>query len=277
MLGSVFSPWYAAARRRGPTDPLRHCAVNVALYGAGSRTWALTERGRDAVERTSDRLRIGASHLTLARDGALEVHFDERTAPLPGSLRGKVRLEASGIFAEPQVLDASGAHTWWPVAPRTRAHVNVSSHGVSFEGSAYFDANAGGEPLERRLARWSWARVDRGNGTVITYDVTDRAGNGDTRTLAFDRDNRRVDAPRLLPCALGRGAWGVARPGRADHSQGLRALRTLEDSPFYTRTEIEACVGGRLGRGVHESLDLERFENPWVQRMLPFRMRDERR
>ena len=45
FLGSVFSPYYAWARRRGPSDPLRHCALNVALYGPRKR-WAMTERAR---------------------------------------------------------------------------------------------------------------------------------------------------------------------------------------------------------------------------------------
>ena len=37
FIGSVFSPYYALARRRGAGDPLDHCALNVALYGAGGR------------------------------------------------------------------------------------------------------------------------------------------------------------------------------------------------------------------------------------------------
>ncbi len=34
MIGSVFSPYYAQARRGGPTNPEEHSALNVALYGA---------------------------------------------------------------------------------------------------------------------------------------------------------------------------------------------------------------------------------------------------
>ncbi|MEQ8516068.1 MAG: hypothetical protein RIC38_10725, partial [Chromatocurvus sp.] len=48
FVGSVFSPYYAAARRRGPTDPGNHCAINAVLYNPGGRkVWALTERGRN--------------------------------------------------------------------------------------------------------------------------------------------------------------------------------------------------------------------------------------
>ena len=46
LIGSVFSPYYAWARRRGPADPEQFCALNVALYGKDRRAWAMTERGR---------------------------------------------------------------------------------------------------------------------------------------------------------------------------------------------------------------------------------------
>ena len=35
FIGSVFSPYYALARRNGPADPLNHCAINVAIYRKG--------------------------------------------------------------------------------------------------------------------------------------------------------------------------------------------------------------------------------------------------
>jgi hypothetical protein len=52
FVGSVFSPYYAWARRpRAQHAPraLDHCAINVALYGPGRGRWAMTERGADRV------------------------------------------------------------------------------------------------------------------------------------------------------------------------------------------------------------------------------------
>ena len=63
FIGSVFSPYYAAARRRAPADPEQHVAFNVALYGAGTDRWAMTERGRQHLQRDADHLRIGPSGL----------------------------------------------------------------------------------------------------------------------------------------------------------------------------------------------------------------------
>ena len=70
FIGSVFSPYYARARRRGAADPLQHCAVNVALYGPRGKRWAMTERGRAAVARTPSSLAIGRSALRLGRRDA---------------------------------------------------------------------------------------------------------------------------------------------------------------------------------------------------------------
>ena len=45
FVGSVFSPYYAAARRRQEAvAPARFCAINVALYGPNRTAWAMTER-----------------------------------------------------------------------------------------------------------------------------------------------------------------------------------------------------------------------------------------
>ena len=49
FIGSVFSPYYAFARRKGPADPLNHCAINVAVYRKGGNRWAMTKRPRGAV------------------------------------------------------------------------------------------------------------------------------------------------------------------------------------------------------------------------------------
>ncbi|MFM7004007.1 MAG: hypothetical protein ACKOXN_08715, partial [Limnohabitans sp.] len=48
FVGSVFSPYYAWARRSGQADPENHCALNVAIYSKGASRWAMTERGKES-------------------------------------------------------------------------------------------------------------------------------------------------------------------------------------------------------------------------------------
>ena len=95
FIGSVFSPYYAWSRRRGGGDPMRHCALNVALYGQGKR-WSMTERGAGAVQRGADFLAIGPSALSWDGSG-LTVRIDEMAVPLPRRIRGTVRLYPSAI------------------------------------------------------------------------------------------------------------------------------------------------------------------------------------
>ena len=66
--------------------------------------------------------------------------------------------------------------------------------------------------------------------------------------------------------------WRMARQTRSDAAGKARVIKTLEDTPFYSRSIIEASVGGATVTGMHESLSLDRFDTRWVQSLLPFRM-----
>jgi carotenoid 1,2-hydratase len=46
----------------------------------------------------------------------------------------------------------------------------------------------------------------------------------------------------------------------------------LEDAPFYARSVVAARLFGEPVLSFHESLALDRFANPWVRLMLPFRV-----
>ena len=111
FIGSVFSPYYAAARRRAPADPEQHVAFNVALYGAGTDRWAMTERGRQRLQRDADHLRIGPSGLHW-QGGALCAEIDEWCVPWPRRLRGRLRLGALALPGTCFALDAAARHRW---------------------------------------------------------------------------------------------------------------------------------------------------------------------
>ncbi len=65
FVGSVFSPFYADARRRGRAEAIDHCAINVALYG-DVRRWAMTERDRGAVRPDGRVIRRRAEPVAVA-------------------------------------------------------------------------------------------------------------------------------------------------------------------------------------------------------------------
>jgi carotenoid 1,2-hydratase len=276
FVGSVFSPYYAWARRRGSADPEQFCALNVALYGPrGGKRWALTERRRASLHRDSATLAIGPS--ALAWDGsALTIRIDEVTVPLPRRLRGTLRVLPAGLTGHTVPLDAAGRHRWSPLAPVGRVEVAMDSPALRWSGHAYLDANHGDAPLEADFARWDWSRADLADGgAALLYDVTRL--DGSERSLAL-----RVDARGALqsfapppPAALPATRWRVRRATRANGAASVR--RTLEDTPFYARSVLDSRLLGEDVVALHESLSLDRFRNPLVQLMLPFRMPRARR
>lgn len=284
LLGSVFSPYYAAARDRGSADPLEHCAMNVALYGPRPRPraqgdrWALTERGSRSVARGARDLAIGPS--SMEWDGTeLRIAFDETTAPIPTRLRGRVRVRPSELSGEVFALDAAGRHAWSPIAPVATAEVDLESPSLRFRGAAYVDTNAGDEPLERAFSSWTWSRSSRPGETAVTYDVRRADGSGALIAKVFGAGGEARDLGGLREMPLGRTRWGMHRSIQADAStspsRSPKILRTLEDTPFYARSLASASFSGQPSTVVHEALSLDRFKQGWVQFLLPFRMRRE--
>jgi len=244
----------------------------VAVYGAGGKRWALTERGHRALERTPGRLRIGPS--TLAWDGsALTVRFDEVTVPLPSRLRGSVRVQPAALVNRAFVLDDAGRHRWRPMAPCAHAEVVLERPALSWAGRAYLDTNAGDEPLEDAFFGWDWSRAALRRGTAVLYDVHRRSGGRLALALRFDPAGSVEPFPPppgvRLPC----GRWRVERATRAEPGAAAPAvLETLEDTPFYARSLVSTTLFGEPVTAVHESLSLERFRAAWVRMLLPFRM-----
>lgn len=278
FIGSVFSPYYARARRRhaeGAAPAEAHCAVNLSLYrrpagaSAFQRLWAMTERGAQALQRSPEQLRIGPSRLRWQRDGSLAIDVDEITAPWPRRLRGRIALQPGSLPGQAFTLDAAGRHVWQPLSPSARVDVAFDAPTLRWQGEAYLDSNHGSRPLAHDFRSWQWQRSALpGRRGRVLYDVQAADGSVHALALAFEADGS-VQALALAPWqALPASAWGVARSSRA--AQPPAVLATLESGPFYCRSLLRDADDGALA--VHESLSLERFERPWVQAMLPFRM-----
>ncbi len=267
----MFSPYYAWARRRGAGDPLQHCALNVALYGAGGKRWTLTERNGRALQRSRTRLGIGPSAMTW--DGtALTVHIDEFTAPFPSRLRGTVRVQPTSLPGRSFALDAAGRHIWTPISPCARVEVVLERPVLRWSGAGYFDANAGSEPLEAGFRSWDWSRAALRHGTAVLYDAVRQDGSTRLLALRFDPDGGVQTFEPPPPVRLPATTWRVARGTRADTGHGAAVVETLEDTPFYARSLLRTHLLGEGATAVHESLSLDRFRTPWVQALLPFRM-----
>lgn len=268
FIGSVFSPYYALARSLGRADPLNHCALNVALYGARKR-WALTERKRADLVRDDTALAVGPSKLDW--DGtSLNIEIDEVTVPFPTRIRGAVRVWPTATVERAFPLDAQGRHHWQPIAPCARIEVDMQAPVLRWCGAGYLDCNFGDEPLEAAFTRWDWSRAPVEGGTAVLYDIERRNNSALGLALRLGADGS-VDNFETPPRSdLPRTFWKVERQAR---SEGMPVvIRTLEDTPFYARSLVGLRLIGERTVGVHESLSLDRVMHPIVRAMLPFRM-----
>lgn len=272
FIGSVFSPYYASARRNGLGDAQNHVALNVALYGRRGARWSMTERSAGALSRSDSQLVIGPSALHWHGD-TLEIELDEISVPIPRRIRGRIRVHPRYLPCKRYALDDAGLHGWQPIAPRAEVEVELDHPRLRWRGTGYLDSNAGNVPLEESFRDWDWSRATTDGGeSLIVYQV--RQMRGDDRNLALHfRDDGTVEpfqapTPRPLPKAL----WGVNGAGSLDPEHPVRMVERLEDTPFYSRTHLSGVLAGRPVEVMHESLSLRRFRQRWVQMLLPFRM-----
>jgi carotenoid 1,2-hydratase len=271
FVGSVFSPYYRRAQVRGVATADDHCALNVVLYTPGRKRWTMTERGARHVSRERHNFRIGPSHLRWTGQ-ALVIDIDERATPLPHRVRGRITVHPQGLSPFVAGLDDRAAHRWGPVAPCARVEVQMADPQLSWSGHGYVDSNEGDEPVDRGFTSWDWQRATLADGsTAVLYDTRQTDGRAD-RVLAvrFGQDGRadRIDPPPRQ--ALPPSGWRICRQARSDVSSP--ACRTLEDTPFYARSLVQATVLGQPVAAMHETLDTRRLVSPVVQLMLPFRM-----
>jgi len=279
----VFSPYYAAAfKKHGPqVDPENHCALNVALYGAAGKRWTMTERGARHIHRERSQFDIGPSRLQWRGDH-LQIDIDEVAMPLPRRVRGSIRVYPQALCTYNAALDDQGRHRWGPIAPCARIEVAMDSPAASWKGQSYFDSNEGDEPVSGPFKVWDWSRAAMKDGsTAVIYDV--QLQNGSNRLLAERfKPNGDVEAfdaaPRQpLPPTL----WQVGRNMRseaADIKKGTlpyepaSVRETLEDTPFYARSLVNATLLGEQVTAVHETLQPQRLKAWPMGFMLPFRM-----
>ena len=230
----------------------------------------MTERKRGAVSTSSHALQIGRSRAVWT-GGGLTLDIDERAGPIPRRIRGRIEVRAEALNPRRFTLDESGGHWWRPLMPSAEVEVAMEQPSLRWRGAGYLDQNAGAEPLERGFSGWTWSRAATSRGSTILYDADRRRGSPVSLALRFDRSGGCEILPAPRPAELPRSRWRLARATRSDDGRA-KALRSFEDTPFYARGLVGHSLFGEAVESVHESLSLDRFANPVVRLMLPFRM-----
>lgn len=273
FIGSVFSPYYFRARRRGPADPENHCAINVGLYRPGGKRWAMTERGQRSLTRSAEKMQLGPSNIAW-QDDSLTCDIEERAVPFGQRLRGRVRLTPRVRNEQAFSLDAGAKHIWQPLSPSADIEVDFDKPDWHWRGHAYFDTNHGERSLEDDFLHWNWSRSTSQDSAEresrITYAITQNDGERRALALRFsgNGDLHRETVPPSVQ--LPKSGWRVARETRSTGQ--VSVVRTLEDAPFYARSILDQKGGSDPGIVMHENLALDRFRAGWVRCLLPFRM-----
>ncbi|WP_181950890.1 carotenoid 1,2-hydratase [Aurantiacibacter spongiae] len=232
----------------------------------------MTERGEECVERDERSLSIGPSAMCWAGDHFV-IDIAESTPWLRRRVSGTVRVWPEALVDRPLALGRSERHFWWPLAPCARVEVELKEPFTSWSGSGYCDMNVGAEPIENGFSEWDWSRATLADGrTVVLYDLYPRDGAPTSLAVQFDPDAEVSEIELPSAADLPRTLWQMPRRTRADSGARPRVVRTLEDTPFYARTQLATRLFGEEVEAMHESLSLDRLRSSAVQFMLPYRM-----
>ncbi len=219
-------------------------------------------------------MQVGPSALRYEGD-TLIIDVEEWTVPLPRRSKGQVRVQLKGPQSTHYALDNEGRHHWWPVSPCAQVDVSFDSPALNWSGEGYVDANWGSEPLEDGFSYWHWSRLNAADGrTIVRYEAWPRRGEPTLLSLGFDEhgDVAKLDdgvSQKLRSTPV----WRMRRDARVGAGSTVSVAKTYEDTPFYSRSLLRYEDGEQQGAwAMHESLDLDRFRQPWVQFLLPFRM-----
>ena len=271
FVGSVFSPYYRSAFKRGEGNPENHVSINVALYGARQR-WTMTERSQHSMQRDAHSFRVGPSDLHW--DGnALEITIREIGMPIPWPVRGKVRVYPEALSVFGTALDHDGLHRWGPIAACARVEAEFTHPALRWKGHGYLDSNEGDEPIEGPFHEWDWSRATLPDGsTAVIYDVQPKQGTDRIIAQRFFPDGRVEPFEPPPRQVLPKTAWRIDRRQRSDEGVPVSVIEQLEDTPFYQRAVLASGLFGQRVISVHETLNVPRLVSPIVQKMLPFRM-----
>jgi acetyl-CoA acetyltransferase len=84
----------------------------------------------------------------------------------------------------------------------------------------------------------------------------------------FKKDGtvEQVEAPPLQP--ITKTKWLLKRVARSDKEFSPYQSKALLDAPFYSRSELVTQIFKEKTTGVHETLNMKRFINPFIKPLL---------
>ena len=240
------------------------------MYGSGWR-WTMTERGEKSTFLSKNIFSVGPSKFQWL-DNHLEITIDEISNPHFDRVKGVVKIIPKFISEVEVPLTSEGTHIWRPFSPNSRIEVDIKKKGWQWNGHGYFDANFGTRALEQDFTYWTWARLPLSNSTATIYDAKYKNGSDLGIGLNFlnSGEVEIFDPPENQN--LSKSLWFLKRQIPCEKDFKPRQIKHMLDTPFYTRSAVKTKILGEVTSGVHETLDLKRFSNPFIKPMLAVRI-----
>ncbi|MEL7128270.1 MAG: carotenoid 1,2-hydratase [Pseudomonadota bacterium] len=231
----------------------------------------MTERPKSAIERTTNTFAVGPSRVDRTSDG-LSIRVLERGAPLPRAANGTVEVRLPWQNTRRFQLHPSGRHTWQPICTTAEVSVAFDAPKRTWTGRAYVDTNWGTEPLETGFDYWDWSRTEGPDGSAKIRYVSDLASGGATDfCVGFDTSGEisthTLEPQTTLPPTP---IWRIPRRAGLLNGETPELMRTLEDTPFYSRSLLNHPASGV--RAVHESFSGKRLRSNLIKSLLMVRM-----
>ncbi|MDA9955702.1 carotenoid 1,2-hydratase, partial [bacterium] len=110
------------------------------------------------------------------------------------------------------------------------------------------------------------------SGATCFYDAERRDGTRLEAAIGFTPDGQAAHVSAPGSARFNRTLWALPRATRADPGHRPKQIKSMLDAPFYSRSVVETVLNGERVQGVHEALDLNRFDSPIIKSMLACRV-----
>ena len=233
FVGSVFSPYYAAARRRGAGRPARPRGdQRGAVRRHGARRWTMTERGpRSALTASADVAAHRSERAGLGRMTRWSSRSTSSSAPWPRRVRGCIRIQ--GVLPG-AAADRSSMRRDFTAGSRSRRERGSRSTSTcrrcAGPATAMSTRTRATCRSKTAFASWQWCR-------------TPRPGWRHVRPLRRARARRAARGALRLDIAPG---WQRANPTALCRSRALEPRRAgASRAPVTTAPALCAHPGRR--------------------------------
>lgn len=127
------------------------------------------------------------------------------------------------------------------------------------------------DPLRKIFNFGHGGRFPSQHGSYCFYDAERTDGSKLEAAFLCDEDGnfQTISAPASKEFKP--SLWRVKRNTRTDAGENARQVMNMLDAPFYSRSMVETYIHKERVTGIHEALDMRRFNQHLIKAMIAMR------